>query len=51
MLAYQILTFTIFGKIEESHAKAIDLKYVPQHGATNLNYLMDHFLCLRFRYF
>ena len=44
MLLYQILTFTIHGKIEKSHVRTINLKYQLQHGLKNLNYLMDHIL-------
>ena len=44
MLLYQILAFTIHGKIEKSHIRKINLKYQLQHGLKNLNYLMDHIL-------
>ena len=44
MLLYQILAFTMHGKIKESYTKTINLKYQPQQGMINLNYLMDHIL-------
>ena len=43
-LLYQILAFTICGKIYKSHTKTINLKYQLQHGVKNLNYLMHHIL-------
>ena len=39
---YQILVFTIYGKILKSHIRIINLKYQLQHGMKNLNHLMDH---------
>ena len=44
MLLYQILAFTIHGKISRSHTKIINLKHQLQHGMKNLNYLMGHVL-------
>ena len=44
MLLYQILLFTIHGKIEKSLTKIINLKYQLQYGMKSLNYLMDHIL-------
>ena len=44
MLLYQILIFTIHGKLLKSHIRIINLKYQLQHGMKNLNYLMDHIL-------
>ena len=32
------------GKCKKSHIRTIHLKYQPQHGMKNLNYLMDHIL-------
>ena len=43
MLLYQILAFTIHGKIYKSHTKTIHLKRL-QLGMKSLNYLMDHIL-------
>ena len=45
MLHYQILVSTINGKIYKSPIEAKNLKYQPQHGMINLNYLMDHIPC------
>ena len=45
MLLYQILAYTIHGKIQKSHTKKIKLKYQLQRGMINLNYLMHHILC------
>ena len=42
MLLYQTLAFTVHGKMLKSHRKMINLKYQPQHGIKNVNYLMDH---------
>ena len=42
MLLYQILEYTMHGKILKSHTKTIDLKNCCQSGIKNLNYLMDH---------
>ena len=44
MLLYQILEYTMHGKILKSHTKTIDLKNCCQSGIKNLNYLMDHIL-------
>ena len=44
MLFYQTLAFSIHGNIKD-HKKIINLKYQPQHGIKNFNYLMDHILC------
>ena len=49
MLLYQILAFTIDGKIYKCHTKIIKLKYQLRHGMNNLNYLMDHILYLIFK--
>ena len=49
MFPNQILAFTIHGKIKKIHTKTINLKYLLQHGITNLNYLMDHTLYLIFK--
>ena len=44
MLLYQILSYTIHGKIQKSHAVTINLKYLSQRGMNNLNYLTDPIL-------
>ena len=44
MLLYQILAFTIRGKMKQSHKKIINLKYQLQHEMKNLNYLIVHIL-------
>ena len=44
MLLYQILAYTIHGKIQKSHTKIINLKYQLQLRMINLNYLMDYVL-------
>ena len=44
ILLYQILVFTMHGKILKSHIRIINLKCQLQHGMKNLNYLMDHIL-------
>ena len=44
ILLYQILVFSIHGKMQKSHIRIINLKYQLQHGMKNLNYLMDHVL-------
>ena len=44
MLLYQILGYTIHGKLSKSHIRTINLKYQLQHGLKDLNYLMDHIL-------
>ena len=49
MLLYQILAFTIHGKIYKSNTKVIDLKYQLQYGMEKLNYLIDHILYLIFK--
>ena len=41
MLLYQILAYTIHGKIKYMPYKTIDLKYLP-HGRKNLHCQMDH---------
>ena len=48
ILFYQIIAFTRHGKISKSYPKEINLKNLLQHGITNLNYLMDHIMYLRF---
>ena len=44
MLPYQILAFTMQGKIQNSHVKMINITYLLQHGMINLNYLINHIL-------
>ena len=44
ILLYQILAYTMNGKIYKKSCKIINLKYQLQHGMTDLNYLMDHIL-------
>ena len=44
MLLYQILAYTVHGKIQKCRSKTINLKYQHQDGMKNLNYLMDHIL-------
>ena len=44
MLLYQILAFTVRGKIQKCHTKIINSKYQLLHGMKNLIYLMDHVL-------
>ena len=44
MLFYQILVYTIHGKLLKSHTKTINIKYQLQRGMKKLNYLMDHIL-------
>ena len=51
MLLYQTLPFTTHGKIQKNHKKIINLKYQPQNGMKNLNYLMDHILYQIFKIF
>ena len=41
---YQILRFTIHGKIQKIHTNIINLKYQLQIGMKNLNCLMNHIL-------
>ena len=47
MLLYQILIFTIHGKILKNVTRIKNLKYQLQHGMWNLKYLMDHVLYRR----
>ena len=49
MLLYQILAYTIHGKIQKNDTKTINLKYQLLHGMRNLNYLIDHILCQIFK--
>ena len=42
LLPYQILVFTVHEKTLKNRIKAIDLKFLLQHGMKNLNYLMNH---------
>ena len=51
MLLYQILAFTIHGKIQKLHTKTISLKYLLQHEIINWNYLMDDVFYLIFHDF
>ena len=44
MLLYQILAFTITGKMQKSHTKIINLKYQLRHEIKSLNYLINHSL-------
>ena len=44
MLPYQILSFTIQGKIQNSHIKMINITCLLQHRMINLNYLINHIL-------
>ena len=44
MLLYQILAYTIHGKILKSCAKLVNLKCQFQHGIMSLNDLRDHIL-------
>ena len=48
-MLYQILAYTTDGKSLKNHIKAINLKYLDQHGMKNLNYLMVCVLYLIFR--
>ena len=50
MLLYQILAFTIYGKIQKSHIRTLKLKFRLQHGMKNLNYLMYHNLHQIFKF-
>ena len=43
-LLYQILAYTIHGKMQKSTINTINLKYLGQRGIKNLNYLKDHIL-------
>ena len=45
ILLYQILVFTVHGKILKSNIRIIHLEYQLQHGMKNLNYLRDQILC------
>ena len=42
MLLYQILAYTVYGKIQKIKTKTIELKFHLQSGKINLNYLMGH---------
>ena len=44
MLPYQILAYTIHGKILKSHTITINLKYQIQRGIINSNYMLGHIL-------
>ena len=44
MLLYQILAFTMHGKVQKSHTQIINIKYQLRHGMKSFNYLMDHIL-------
>ena len=46
MLLYQILAYTVLGKIEKILRKTINLRYQLQRERKKLNYLMDH-ICIR----
>ena len=46
MLLYQILEFTTHGKTQNVYTKIKNLKYEPQDGVKNWNYLLDHTLVL-----
>ena len=37
LLLYQILVFTIYGKIKKAHIRIINLKYLLQHGVMSLS--------------
>ena len=37
MLLYQILAYTIYGKVHKSCTKTMNLKYQRQQGMINLN--------------
>ena len=37
LLLYQILVFTIHGKIKKAHIRIINLKYPLQHGVMSLS--------------
>ena len=43
-MLYQVLAFTIYGKVWKSHIRTINLKYQLRHGIKSLSYLMDHIL-------
>ena len=43
-MLYQILVFTIHGRIKKVHTTTVNLKYQLQHGMINLNYEMNHIL-------
>ena len=44
ILLYQILAFTIHGKIWKSHIDIINLKYQLRHEMKSLSYMMGHIL-------
>ena len=44
MMLYQILVFTIHGKLQRAHTKTTDLEYQLQLGIINLKCLMDRIL-------
>ena len=44
MFLYQILAFTMRGKLQKGHTKIIKLKYQLQLEMIYLNYLTDHIL-------
>ena len=44
ILLYQILAYNIYGKIQKSLIRTINLKYQLRHGMKNFNYLMDPIL-------
>ena len=44
-MLYQILVFTMHGKILKSHIRVINLKYQLEHGMKNSNYL-NYFKCI-----
>ena len=46
MLSYEILASAMHGKKLKSNTKPRNLKYLLQHGMTNLHYLIDHILYL-----
>ena len=48
MLLYQIIAFTIHGKILKNHTKTY-LKYQLWHEIKSLNYQMDHILDQMFK--
>ena len=41
---YQILAYTVHGKIQKSFMRKINLRYQLQHWMKNLDYLLDHIL-------
>ena len=42
VLLYQILVFTIHGKMLENPIRTINSRFHLQHGMKNWNYLIDH---------